>query len=74
MFAFILLVTITLPTADAGPPRMLVFPSAEQSDPVACEKRAQEATQKVGDSISSSIPGAKVEIQHSCVRLETRNI
>jgi hypothetical protein len=73
MFAFILLVTITLPTADAGPPRSFVFPSADQFSPETCEKRAQEAAHGIAESLSI-IEGAKVEIQHTCVRLETRKI
>ena len=74
MFAFLILVTITLQVADAGPPRTFAMTSDDQYSPSDCEKRGKEAADRMGEALSGSLKGATVEIEHHCVLLETRKI
>jgi hypothetical protein len=74
MYAFFLIVTITLQVANAPPQHSFGVRSDDQYNPEECEKRAQAAMDRMGANLSNSIPGAKVEIEHRCMRLETRKI
>lgn len=73
MYAFILIVTITLQAADAGPPRSFILKSDDQYSQPICEKRAQAAADRMGADLSATTEG-NVSIMRSCVLLETRNI
>lgn len=74
MYAFLLIVTITLQVANAPPPRSFGVKSDDQYSPTDCEKRAEAESQRLQERLSNSMPGIKVEIEHSCIRLETRDI
>lgn len=74
MYAFLLIVTITLQVANGPPPRSFGIKSDDQYSPAECEKMAEAESPHLFENLSNSIPGAKVEIEHRCIRLETRKI
>lgn len=73
MYAFILIITITLHAAGSEP-RTFGMMSEDQFAPNTCETKSQEAAARMKDVLSKSFDGAAIDIRPSCVRLETRNI
>jgi hypothetical protein len=73
VYAFILVITITLQAAGSEP-RTFGLVSDDRYSPNACDKQAQIAAERMKFVLSQRFAGSTVEIQPDCVLLETRKI